>query len=88
MNAPQANRIRPGIAAALDVVQTSLASAEHALLAGRDVDLEPLEAQIRSLCEETTKVDASARVTASDTLAQVLERLSALEAAIAASARR
>lgn len=83
-----APQFRPGIASALEVVQTSLCAAERALSAGAEIDLAPLEDQIRTLCLETTKVDESARRTASETLSQVLERLSLLEAAVAASARR
>lgn len=88
MIAPAGDRIRPAVAAALEVVENSLAAAERALLAGQHVDLAQLEAQIRDLCEESTRVEAGARRTASETLGQVLDRLSALEAAVAASAPR
>lgn len=83
-----AEQSSPGVAEALEIVQTSLAAAERGLIAGAEIDLAPLEDQIRVLCLEATKVEASVRGTASETLAQVLERLSRLEAAVAASGRR
>lgn len=88
MIAPAGGDIRPAVAVALEIVQNSLAAAERALLAGQSIDLAQLEAQILVLCEESTRVEAGARRTASETLGQVLDRLSVLEAAIAASAPR
>jgi hypothetical protein len=88
MIAAAGGETRPGVAAALEIVQNTLAAAERALLAGQHVDLAQLEAQILVLCEESTRVEASARRTASETLGQLLDRLSVLEAAVAASAPR
>ena len=82
-----AGQLPPGMATALDVVEASLAAAELALGAGAEVDLVPLEDQIRALCVEAAQSDANGRQLASETLSGLLARLSRLEAAVTAFPR-
>lgn len=88
MTTPGVDPAGPGIAATLAMVRTGLDAAERAMRAGEELDLAPLEAQIRTLCERSTMLRADARRAAADELDRVLARLGELETALAASVPR
>jgi hypothetical protein len=88
MSGPSHDAACQDVAAALEVVRTGLAATEGAVRSGADPDLAPLEAQIRTLCERSTMLEAGARRAAADELDPVLARLAELEAALAASVLR
>jgi hypothetical protein len=88
MTAPGQDPAAPGLAASLATVRTGLDAAERAMRAGEELDLAPLEAQIRTLCERSTMLQGDARREAADELDRVLARLGELETALAASVLR